>query len=68
MRMNSDSFDISRLKNPATPPCVATCWQMFSTRLVLPIDGRAATITMSPGCRPRVLRSMSSKPVGTPVM
>ena len=50
------------------PPWVATCWQMLSTRLVLPIDGRAATMTRSPGCRPRVLRSMSSKPVGTPVM
>ncbi|MNC92376.1 hypothetical protein D3C83_87860 [compost metagenome] len=37
------------------------------TRLVLPIDGRAAMMTRSPSCRPRVLRSMSSKPVGTPV-
>ncbi|MNC90461.1 hypothetical protein D3C83_65620 [compost metagenome] len=41
---------------------------MLSTSEVFPIDGRAATITRSPGCRPRVLRSMSSKPVGTPVM
>ena len=35
---------------------------IFSTRLVLPIEGRAATMTRSPGCRPRVFRSMSVEP------
>jgi hypothetical protein len=52
MRMKSCSFDISRLKNPTSSRCVATCWQMLSTRLVLPIDGRAATMTRSPGWKP----------------
>ena len=46
---------------------VPTCCAMFSTRLVLPIDGRAATMTMSDGCRPEVISSRSAKPVGTPV-
>ena len=50
MRMNSCSFDISRLKNPTViAVCVPTYCAMFRTRLVLPIDGRAATMTRSPG-------------------
>ena len=74
MRMNSCSLDISRLNTPATPNrlapgigWVATCWQTLSTRLVFPIDGRAATITRSPGWKPRVSRSRSGRCVPTPV-
>ena len=32
--------------------CVPTCCAMFRQKLVLPIDGRAATITRSPGLQP----------------
>ena len=46
---------------------VPTCCAMFSTRLVFPIDGRAATMTRSEGWRPDVSSSRSVKPVGTPV-
>ena len=35
---------------------------MFRTKLVLPIEGRAAMITRSPGCRPEVISSRSAKP------
>ena len=41
---------------------------MFSTRLVFPIDGRAATMIRSPRWKPRVILSISVKPVATPVM
>ncbi len=68
MRRNSCSFDISRLKMPTVMSVlVPTCCAMFSTRLVLPIDGRAAMITRSPACSPEVISSRSVKPVGTPV-
>ncbi len=40
---------------------------MLSARLVLPIAGRPATMTSSPGCRPEVISSKSTKPVATPV-
>ena len=61
--------DISRLKiatgrRSSTPTCSA----MLSANAVLPMDGRPATTIMSPGCRPEVMRSRSTKPVGTPVM
>ena len=46
---------------------VPTCCAMFSTRLVFPIDGRAAMMTRSDGWRPDVISSRSVKPVGTPV-
>ena len=68
MRMNSCSFDISRLKKPTVPLPLATCCAMFSTRLVLPIDGRAATMIRSPRWNPRVILSISVKPVAMPVM
>jgi hypothetical protein len=68
MRMNSCSFDISRLKKPTVMSVdVPTCCAMFSTKLVLPIDGRAATMMRSDGWRPDVISSRSMKPVGTPV-
>ena len=37
-------------------------------KVVLPIDGRAATIIKSPACMPEVLLSNSTKPVVKPVM
>ncbi|SST05829.1 Uncharacterised protein [Acinetobacter baumannii] len=37
-------------------------------KVVLPIDGRAATIIKSPGCIPEVLLSSSKKPVVKPVI
>ena len=46
---------------------VPTCCAMFSVKLVLPIEGRAATMTRSDGCSPDVISSSWSKPVGTPV-
>ncbi len=45
----------------------ATCSAMLSASAVLPIDGRPAMITRSPGCSPDVISSRSAKPVGTPV-
>ena len=69
MRRNSCSFDISRLNTPTVMSVlVPTCCAMFSTRLVFPIDGRAAMMIRSDGCRPDVISSRSVKPVGTPVI
>ena len=63
MRMKSCSFDISRLKNPTVMSVdVPTCCAIFSTKLVFPIDGRAATRTRSDGCSPDVISSRSRKP------
>jgi hypothetical protein len=42
--------------------------QKSSPRVDLPIAGRAATITIWPGCRPLVSSSRSAKPVGTPII
>ena len=59
--MTSDSEDISRLNTP-TGSCrfSATCSTMFIASEVLPIDGRAATTIISPGCRPVVILSRFS--------
>ena len=68
MRMNSCSFDISRLNMPTVlPASMPQCSAMFSTKLVLPIDGRAATMTRSDFWKPEVISSRSTKPLGTPV-
>ena len=40
---------------------------MLSTKLVFPIDGRAATMTRSDFWKPDVISSRSTKPLGTPV-
>ena len=45
----------------------ATCSATFSANAVLPMLGRPATTTRSPGCKPEVMRSRSVKPVGMPV-
>jgi hypothetical protein len=39
---------------------------MFSARAVLPMDGRAAITTISPGRRPVIKRSISVYPVDNP--
>ena len=53
MRCTSDSLLISSEKN-ATGflPSMAACCAMLSTNAVLPIDGRAATMTRSAGWKP----------------
>ncbi len=68
MRRTSCSFDISS-ENTATPvlPSSAAYCAMLSANAVLPMLGRPATMTRSPGCRPAVILSRSTKPVGTPV-
>ena len=38
-----------------------------STKAVLPIDGRAATMMRSDSCQPSVTRSRAMKPDGTPL-
>ena len=68
MRMTSWGPLISMLNIAAgIPTDNATCSAMFSASAVLPILGRPATITRSPGCRPEVMRSRSVKPVAMPV-
>ena len=60
MRSNSDSFDISRLKIATGKPLRnATFSAMFSASAVFPIEGRAARIINSEGCKPAV--SLSSR-------
>ena len=49
-----------------TSPLSAAYSAMFTAKVVLPIEGRPATTTRSPGRSPPVLRSNSSKPVGRP--
>ena len=49
------------------PASMPQCSAMFSTKLVLPIDGRAATMTRSDFWKPDVISSRSTKPLGTPV-
>ncbi len=53
-----------RTSRPAAVFDGATCSPMLSANAVLPIDGRPATMTRSPSCRPEVMRSRSAKPVG----
>ena len=68
MRRNSCSFDISRLNTPTVFPAWSAAFSaMFNTRLVFPIDGRAATMTRSDFWKPDVISSRSTNPVGTPV-
>ena len=58
-RSSSDSFDISRLNTATGCRCrSATFSAMFSASAVFPIEGRAARITSSEGCKPAV--SLSS--------
>ena len=62
-RSTSCSLLISRLKMPTTlPSLTAACSAKLSARLVLPMDGRAATRTRSDFWRPVVIVSRSAKP------
>ena len=60
MRIASCSRDIS-IENTATGVLaeIAAFSAMLSANVVLPIDGRPATMIRSPGCRPAVMRSRS---------
>ena len=52
------SFDISSEKTPTTlPSCTAEFSAIFMANEVLPIEGRAAMMTRSDGCRPLVILS-----------
>ena len=69
IRMNNCSVDISRLKIPTVLRAwTAALSAMLRTRLVLPMDGRAATMTRSCFWKPDVISSSCSNPLGTPVM
>ena len=69
IRSTMESAGISR-ENTSTALSVRST--AFSTRfmakVVLPMDGRPATMIRSAGCRPLVFSSRSAKPVDTPVM
>ena len=49
-------------------PLIAACSATFMTKVVLPIDGRPATITKSDRCNPEVNVSKSVNPVERPVI
>ncbi len=60
MRSVSASADISIEKiADGTLRSIAAFSAMLTASVVLPIDGRPAMITRSPGCRPTVIRSSS---------
>ncbi|MNJ60320.1 hypothetical protein D3C77_560420 [compost metagenome] len=69
IRITMESAGISR-ENTSTALSVRST--AFSTRfiakVVLPIDGRPATMIRSAGCRPLVASSRSVKPVDRPVI
>ena len=46
----------------------SACSARFIAKLVLPMDGRPATMTRSEACSPEVRPSRSVKPVETPVI
>jgi hypothetical protein len=60
MRNASCSRDIS-IENTATGllKAIAAFSATLSANVVLPIEGRPATMTRSPGCNPAVIRSSS---------
>src|ERR1700675_1105508 len=66
MRIASCDAPIS-IENTATGnlSSSATCSPMLIASELLPIDGRPATMTRSPGCKPDVIRSRSVYPVST---
>ena len=69
MRNENCSADISMLKI-AVGTCApsAAFSAMLTASVVLPIDGRPATMISSPRCRPDVILSISPKPVEMPVI
>ena len=65
----SCSLLISRLNTPTLlRSLTAACSAMLSAKLVLPTDGRAATMTRSLFWRPVVSASRSVKPDRTPLI
>ena len=68
-RIISCTEDISSEKNP-TPRSWSTAMlrAIESTNAVLPIEGRAAMMTRSLSCQPRVTLSMAVNPDGTPLI
>ena len=61
IRMTIDSLDISIEKKPTARSVFSpTYWEMFRQRAVLPIDGRAATMTSSDLWKPAVRLSRSA--------
>ena len=66
-RMVISIWLISRLKMAEVRPCLIDADRARSSASVdFPQPGRAATMTIWPGCRPLVSSSRSAKPVGTP--
>ncbi len=60
---------ISREKITLVSPCLMEAVRQKSSATVdFPNDGRAATITSCPACRPLVNESRSVNPVGTPTI
>jgi hypothetical protein len=69
MRRVSDSADISMLKIAADLPEPSAAFSaMFTASVVLPMDGRPATMIRSPACKPEVISSSTLKPVEMPVI
>ena len=69
IRIISESAGISILNTRMGNFCVSTaCSTRFIAKLVLPIEGRPATITRSESCKPEVILSSSAKPVLRPVI
>ncbi len=68
IRWASCCLDISRLKiATGTFFIIAMCSAMLTANAVLPIDGRAAMMIISPACRPLVISSSSKNPDSWPV-
>ena len=69
MRMISESAGISMLNTRMGLAWLRmACSTRFMAKLVLPMEGRPATITRSAGCRPEVMPSRSLNPVLRPVI
>ena len=56
-----------QLRFTPDPPVMPHFPHKFIAKVVFPIEGRAATIIKSPGCKPAVFLSKSVKPVEIPV-
>ena len=68
-RCTRESAVISSEKTAQAFFCsTATCSMMFMASEVLPIEGRAAMMIISPGCIPPVISSRRWRPVGRPLM
>ena len=50
------------LNTSTDPPVITACSTMLTANAVLPMEGRAATMTRSEACQPVVMRSKSVNP------